>query len=151
MFIHSYIRYVNVSSSLSAPTTIEIHLCGTHLVSFLMRFFLKIFCFRFQFDCVTSFHLIPDLIPRFSRFLFCLTTRLWFHCGGGGVWFLGSGEMAEEYKEALLNKHKYHEGCPGCKVEQMKQLRRGYPYLELSFVWIIVLSTCNSLPPFALR
>lgn len=75
MFIHSYIRYVNVSSSLSAPTTIEIHLCGTHLVSFLMRFFKKIFCFRFQFDCVTSFHLIPDLIPRFSRFLFCLTTR----------------------------------------------------------------------------
>ncbi|KAL0728164.1 hypothetical protein Bca4012_024257 [Brassica carinata] len=60
--------------------------------------------------------------------------------------------MAEEYKEALLEKNKYHhEGCPGCKVEQMKQLRRGYPYLELSFVWIIVLSTSlpiSSLYPF---
>ncbi|KAG5408428.1 hypothetical protein IGI04_004747 [Brassica rapa subsp. trilocularis] len=59
--------------------------------------------------------------------------------------------MAEEYKEALLEKHKYHEGCPGCKVEQMKQLRKGYPYLELSFVWIIVLSTSlpiSSLYPF---
>ncbi|KAF8085612.1 hypothetical protein N665_0658s0014 [Sinapis alba] len=59
--------------------------------------------------------------------------------------------MAEEYKEALLEKHKYHDGCPGCKVEQMKQLRRGYPYLELSFVWIIVLSTSlpiSSLYPF---
>ncbi|XP_010492148.1 PREDICTED: protein ZINC INDUCED FACILITATOR 1 [Camelina sativa] len=59
--------------------------------------------------------------------------------------------MAEEYKEALLENHKYHDGCPGCKVEQMKQLRRGYPYLELSFVWIIVLSTSlpiSSLYPF---
>uniref|UniRef100_A0A1J3G6U7 Protein ZINC INDUCED FACILITATOR 1 n=2 Tax=Noccaea caerulescens TaxID=107243 RepID=A0A1J3G6U7_NOCCA len=59
--------------------------------------------------------------------------------------------MADEYKDALLEKHKYHEGCPGCKVEQMKQLRRGYPYLELSFVWIIVLSTSlpiSSLYPF---
>lgn len=53
-------------------------------------------------------------------------------------------KMAEEYKEALLDKQKYHDGCPGCKVEQMKQLRRGYPYLELTFVWIIVLSTCNT-------
>ena len=52
--------------------------------------------------------------------------------------------MADEYKEALLEKQTtYHEGCPGCKVEKMKQLRRGYPYLELSFVWIVVLSTCK--------
>ncbi|KAH0860863.1 hypothetical protein HID58_089124 [Brassica napus] len=44
--------------------------------------------------------------------------------------------MAKEYNEALLEKH-YHEGCPGCKVEKMKEVRRGYPYLELSFIWII--------------
>ncbi|KAF2615585.1 hypothetical protein F2Q70_00007382 [Brassica cretica] len=60
--------------------------------------------------------------------------------------------MADEYKEALLEKQTtYHEGCPGCKVEKMKQLRRGYPYLELSFVWIVVLSTSlpiSSLYPF---
>ncbi|CAN7114149.1 unnamed protein product [Brassica rapa subsp. narinosa] len=60
--------------------------------------------------------------------------------------------MADEYKEALLEKQTtYHEGCPGCKVEKMKQLRTGYPYLELSFVWIVVLSTSlpiSSLYPF---
>ncbi|XP_048625980.1 protein ZINC INDUCED FACILITATOR 1 isoform X1 [Brassica napus] len=60
--------------------------------------------------------------------------------------------MADEYKEALLEKQTtYHEGCPGCKVENMKQLRTGYPYLELSFVWIVVLSTSlpiSSLYPF---
>ncbi|CAN6805903.1 unnamed protein product [Brassica oleracea] len=60
--------------------------------------------------------------------------------------------MADEYKEALLEKQTtYHEGCPGCKVEKMKQLRKGYPYLELSFVWIVVLSTSlpiSSLYPF---
>ena len=50
--------------------------------------------------------------------------------------------MAKEYKEALLEKH-YHEGCPGCKVEKMKEVRRGYPYLELSFIWIVILSTCK--------
>ncbi|KAH0931474.1 hypothetical protein HID58_008591, partial [Brassica napus] len=58
----------------------------------------------------------------------------------------------DEYKEALLEKQTtYHEGCPGCKVENMKQLRTGYPYLELSFVWIVVLSTSlpiSSLYPF---
>ncbi|XP_010547293.1 PREDICTED: protein ZINC INDUCED FACILITATOR 1-like [Tarenaya hassleriana] len=56
-----------------------------------------------------------------------------------------------EYKDALLEKTKYHEECPGCKVEQMKELRRGFPFRELFFVWIIVLSTClpiSSLYPF---
>ncbi|KAF3501941.1 hypothetical protein F2Q69_00044852 [Brassica cretica] len=58
--------------------------------------------------------------------------------------------MAKEYNEALLEKH-YHEGCPGCKVEKMKEVRRGYPYLELSFIWIVILSTSlpiSSLYPF---
>ncbi|VVB14400.1 unnamed protein product [Arabis nemorensis] len=59
--------------------------------------------------------------------------------------------MAEEYEEALLEKQKYHDGCPGCKVEQMKQIRQGYPYLELSIIWIVVLATSlpiSSLYPF---
>ncbi|VVB14401.1 unnamed protein product [Arabis nemorensis] len=44
--------------------------------------------------------------------------------------------LAEEYKEALLENQKYHEGCPGCKVEMMKQLRRGYPTSSFpSFAW----------------
>ncbi|CAN6992649.1 unnamed protein product [Brassica oleracea var. botrytis] len=83
-----------------------------------------------------------------SFFFFAELQGCVVHCGGVE---LRRREMAEEYKEALLEKHKYHEGCPGCKVEQMKQLRKGYPYLELSFVWIIVLSTSlpiSSLYPF---
>ncbi|KAH0860923.1 hypothetical protein HID58_089184 [Brassica napus] len=70
-----------------------------------------------------------------------------FPCGG---FEFGTWKMAKEYKEALLEKH-YHEGCPGCKVEKMKEVRRGYPYLELSFIWIVILSTSlpiSSLYPF---
>ncbi|XP_010492179.1 PREDICTED: protein ZINC INDUCED FACILITATOR 1-like [Camelina sativa] len=59
--------------------------------------------------------------------------------------------MGEEYNAALLEKKNFHEGCPGCRVEKMKQIRRGYPYLELSFVWVVVLATSlpiSSLYPF---
>ncbi|KAL1188940.1 Protein ZINC INDUCED FACILITATOR-LIKE 1 [Cardamine amara subsp. amara] len=52
--------------------------------------------------------------------------------------------MAEEYTECLLENNNYHEDCPGCKVDQMKRLRRGFPFWELSTIWIIVL--CTALP-----
>ncbi|EFH49898.1 hypothetical protein ARALYDRAFT_909349 [Arabidopsis lyrata subsp. lyrata] len=52
--------------------------------------------------------------------------------------------MAEEYNKTLLENKTYHDGCSGCNVEQMKQRRLGYPYMELSFVWIVVLSTSCS-------
>ncbi|XP_010557819.1 PREDICTED: protein ZINC INDUCED FACILITATOR-LIKE 1-like [Tarenaya hassleriana] len=58
--------------------------------------------------------------------------------------------MAETYMETLLEKN-YHENCPGCKVEQMKHSRRGFPLWELFIIWIIVLSTVlpvSSLFPF---
>jgi len=48
--------------------------------------------------------------------------------------------MAEEYAECLLEKN-FHEDCSGCKVDQMKRLRRGFPFWELFTVWIIVLCT----------
>ncbi|CAN8302782.1 unnamed protein product [Cochlearia groenlandica] len=51
--------------------------------------------------------------------------------------------MEEEYRECLL-ENKYHENCPGCKIDQKKSLRRGFPFSELCTVWIIVL--CTSLP-----
>lgn len=51
--------------------------------------------------------------------------------------------MAEEYKERLLKK-KYYENCPGCKVEQNKELQQGIPIRELLFTWVIVL--CTALP-----
>ncbi|XVF23368.1 hypothetical protein REPUB_Repub13aG0032200 [Reevesia pubescens] len=51
--------------------------------------------------------------------------------------------MAEEYRESLLKK-KYHENCPGCKVDQMKELQRGIPIRQLVSIWIVVL--CTALP-----
>ncbi|KAI6676710.1 hypothetical protein NL676_037506 [Syzygium grande] len=49
----------------------------------------------------------------------------------------------EEHKEALLQRH-YYENCPGCKVEKLKESRRGLPIRELVSIWIVVL--CNALP-----
>ncbi|XP_056164461.1 protein ZINC INDUCED FACILITATOR-LIKE 1-like [Syzygium oleosum] len=49
----------------------------------------------------------------------------------------------EEQKEALLQKH-YYENCPGCKVEKLKESRRGFPIRELVSIWIVVL--CSALP-----
>ncbi|KAK3002268.1 hypothetical protein RJ639_022562 [Escallonia herrerae] len=48
-----------------------------------------------------------------------------------------------ELKETLLEKH-YYENCPGCKVDQRKQLQQGLPIKELLSIWTIVL--CTALP-----
>ncbi|RVW44975.1 Protein ZINC INDUCED FACILITATOR-like 1 [Vitis vinifera] len=48
--------------------------------------------------------------------------------------------MEEEQREVLLKK-VYHEGCPGCRVEHLKDTQRGLPVRQLFFVWIVVL--CN--------
>ncbi|XP_008231756.1 PREDICTED: protein ZINC INDUCED FACILITATOR-LIKE 1-like [Prunus mume] len=58
--------------------------------------------------------------------------------------------MAEESREALLKK-VYYENCPGCKVEQRKELQRGLPIKMLVAVWLVVLSAAlpiSSLFPF---
>lgn len=58
--------------------------------------------------------------------------------------------MADEYTDCLL-ENKFHENCPGCKVYQMKRLRRGFPFTELLPIWIIVLGSSlhiSSLFPF---
>eukprot|EP00261_Vitis_vinifera_P038372 XP_019079615.1 PREDICTED: protein ZINC INDUCED FACILITATOR 1-like [Vitis vinifera] len=52
-------------------------------------------------------------------------------------------EMKEEQREVLLKK-VYHGGCPGCRVEHLKDTQRGLPVRQLFFVWIVVL--CNALP-----
>ncbi|KAL8061805.1 hypothetical protein ABFS82_02G107400 [Erythranthe guttata] len=57
----------------------------------------------------------------------------------------------EELVEKLLKKNEYIEGCPGCKVDQYKQIQRGLPIKQVLIVWIIVLSTAltiSSLFPF---
>uniref|UniRef100_A0A6N2KUS6 Major facilitator superfamily (MFS) profile domain-containing protein n=1 Tax=Salix viminalis TaxID=40686 RepID=A0A6N2KUS6_SALVM len=53
--------------------------------------------------------------------------------------------MAEnEIGESLLRKNKYHEGCPGCKIEHFKETNTGVPFKYLLYVWIVVL--CEALP-----
>eukprot|EP00258_Populus_trichocarpa_P045807 XP_024461826.1 protein ZINC INDUCED FACILITATOR-LIKE 1 isoform X2 [Populus trichocarpa] len=52
--------------------------------------------------------------------------------------------MAEEYREALLKKDDYYENCPGCKVDQLKELKKGFPFRDLISIWIVVL--CTALP-----
>ncbi|KAJ0100776.1 hypothetical protein Patl1_05758 [Pistacia atlantica] len=49
----------------------------------------------------------------------------------------------DKCKEPLLKK-KYYENCSGCKVEQLKETKRGLPIRELVSIWIVVL--CTSLP-----
>ncbi|KAM1263234.1 hypothetical protein ACFX2G_028870 [Malus domestica] len=58
--------------------------------------------------------------------------------------------MAEECRETLLKK-VYHDECPGCVMEQRKELQRGLPIKMLVSVWLIVLSAAlpiSSLFPF---
>ncbi|KAK4485602.1 hypothetical protein RD792_008245 [Penstemon davidsonii] len=56
-----------------------------------------------------------------------------------------------EITETLLKKPdedeeylKYHESCPGCKIEKLKQSNNGIPLIHLTFVGIITL--CAALP-----
>ncbi|XP_050208823.1 protein ZINC INDUCED FACILITATOR-LIKE 1-like [Mercurialis annua] len=61
------------------------------------------------------------------------------------------GEEDTSNREALLKKNHYYENCPGCKVDQNKELRRGIPVKELVSIWIVVLATAlpiSSLFPF---
>ncbi|KAI9115334.1 hypothetical protein K1719_013653 [Acacia pycnantha] len=44
-------------------------------------------------------------------------------------------------KEPLLKNHRYHENCPGCKVDQAKEMYQGLPIESLLNVWILTLST----------
>ncbi|KAK9170608.1 hypothetical protein Syun_002748 [Stephania yunnanensis] len=58
--------------------------------------------------------------------------------------------MAEN-EQVLLLKKVYYEGCPGCAMDQRKEARRGVPYRELFFIWIVVLGAVlpvASLFPF---
>ncbi|XP_031103396.1 protein ZINC INDUCED FACILITATOR-LIKE 1-like [Ipomoea triloba] len=57
-----------------------------------------------------------------------------------------ASKSGSEYKEALLKKEEkcYYENCPGCKVEQQKELHTGVPIKMLLSIWVIVL--CTALP-----
>ncbi|KAL6326372.1 hypothetical protein AAG906_007877 [Vitis piasezkii] len=51
--------------------------------------------------------------------------------------------MAEEQQVPLLKK-VYYQNCSGCRVEQLKETRRGLPIRELLSIWTVVL--CTALP-----
>ncbi|CAK7325108.1 unnamed protein product [Dovyalis caffra] len=48
-----------------------------------------------------------------------------------------SENMAGECREALLKRNSYYENCPGCKVDQLKELKKGIPFREIASIWII--------------
>ncbi|PON78119.1 Major facilitator [Parasponia andersonii] len=45
----------------------------------------------------------------------------------------------DQRSESLLI-NEYYPDCPGCKVDRYKNSQRGYPFRDLIFVWIVVLS-----------
>jgi MFS family permease len=54
-------------------------------------------------------------------------------------------------KEPLLEKKQYYKDCPGCKVEQEKELNQGVSIIKLLIIWMVVLSAtlpAASLFPF---
>ncbi|XP_048135932.1 probable peptide/nitrate transporter At3g43790 isoform X1 [Rhodamnia argentea] len=53
-------------------------------------------------------------------------------------------ESPETSDAVPLFEKAYHANCPGCKVDRLKQERRGIPYRDLSFIWIV--SLCTALP-----
>ncbi|KAK6934035.1 Major facilitator superfamily, partial [Dillenia turbinata] len=62
----------------------------------------------------------------------------------------GESTTVMERKEVFLDK-VYYENCPGCRIEQRKEMQRGLPIKELLFIWIVVLSATlpiSSLFPF---
>ncbi|WVZ00196.1 hypothetical protein V8G54_026265 [Vigna mungo] len=46
----------------------------------------------------------------------------------------------EKLQTSPLLKKKYHENCPGCKVDQAKENKKGASFINLSFIWLAVLS-----------
>ncbi|XP_058766676.1 protein ZINC INDUCED FACILITATOR-LIKE 1-like isoform X2 [Vicia villosa] len=58
----------------------------------------------------------------------------------------------DNMREPLLKKnHHYYKDCPGCKVEQAKELNQGVSVKNLFIIWMVVLSStlpASSLFPF---
>ncbi|CAA0835681.1 Protein ZINC INDUCED FACILITATOR-LIKE 1 [Striga hermonthica] len=65
---------------------------------------------------------------------------------------MGGEEEQVDAASSLLHKDYYYfEDCPGCKVDQHKELQRGLPIKQVLTVWLIVLATSlpiSSLFPF---
>ncbi|CAL0303605.1 unnamed protein product [Lupinus luteus] len=56
----------------------------------------------------------------------------------------------ESFREPLLKK-KYYENCPGCKVDEAKEQKKGISIKNMMIVWMVVISASlpiSSLFPF---
>ncbi|KAF6151941.1 hypothetical protein GIB67_010515 [Kingdonia uniflora] len=55
--------------------------------------------------------------------------------------------MAENMEALLLKKKKrvFYKNCPGCQVDQLNDARKGIPYKEFAYIWIVSLCTGLSL------
>jgi RNase P subunit RPR2 len=49
----------------------------------------------------------------------------------------------EDFGESLLKKQYYHENCPGCKVDQAKELKKDVTFRNVFNIWIVVLCSCK--------
>lgn len=47
----------------------------------------------------------------------------------------------EDQERMLLIKKEYYPNCPGCRVEQYKDLHRGFPLKSFICIWIVVLAS----------
>ncbi|WJX87380.1 hypothetical protein P8452_69582 [Trifolium repens] len=56
--------------------------------------------------------------------------------------------MSEEHKREPSEEKKYYKDCPGCKVEQSKELNQGVSNTNLFIIWMVVL--CSTLPASSL-
>ncbi|XP_058745715.1 protein ZINC INDUCED FACILITATOR-LIKE 1-like [Vicia villosa] len=54
----------------------------------------------------------------------------------------------ENMNVPLLEKKQYYKDCPGCKVEQTKELNHGVSIINLLIIWMVVL--CATLPAASL-
>ncbi|XP_027342674.1 protein ZINC INDUCED FACILITATOR-LIKE 1-like [Abrus precatorius] len=52
--------------------------------------------------------------------------------------------MEEENIEEPLLRKQYYENCPGCKVDQAKELNKDVTFRNLFYIWMAVL--CGTLP-----
>jgi len=51
----------------------------------------------------------------------------------------------DNVEKPLLERKKYFENCPGCKVDKAKELSegQGVPFTNLFIIWMVVLCACE--------
>jgi len=100
------------------------------------------FCFLESFTTVFPFcawkqHTIITPFFKFINFL-----GLNSACCSLGKRVISEIMEEEKGKQPLLERKKYYENCPGCKVDKAKELSegQGVPFTELFIMWMVALS-----------